>query len=111
MSEMLRRHLGNEVACLGVSINVVEKPDIHFSDGNIAFQRTGRAIYSKQEEVKKLRLLEVLNPYGDNLVRGAEVLVPDTVEVQYILFVLVDKTMLKAVRSGPNGKIFHEFTW
>ena len=89
MFEERLRELKDRLACCIVSLRVCETEGLYFTDGNLAYAEFGTHVFSSLEEAKQLPWDFIMSSTGNNRVRGAEILVPDRVPPEHILYVLV----------------------
>ena len=82
MFESLKKKFHEKLAFLVMSLKVAGHLGVCFTDRNPAYGHGH--IYSKAEDVIKLRLLDVKEPGGKSIGGVPEVRIPDCVEVAYV---------------------------
>ena len=107
------RDLGTDLACVAVRIAICNEDGVFFTDGNLAYSEFGTRVYATPEEAKRLPWIDIMSTYGNNRLRGAEVLVPEKVEVRHMLYVFVtdpeDPTVGECLPAPPLGVTYHRF--
>lgn len=113
MFEERLRELGNMLARIGVSSHVCDKEGVYFSASNVAYHEGEPVVYSAAEDVEGLPWALIKSTASNNSARGAEILVPERVEVRYFLYVFVTDPNDPAVKSllpRPSERVtYHRF--
>jgi len=109
MFEGLKKKLHEKLAFLVVSLEVAGHPLVCFTDRSIAYGH-GHNFYTKAEDVKTLRLLDVREPEGKSIGGVPEVLIPHCVEVAYIKQICHSpKLSRRTLPRLPTGISYHTY--
>ena len=109
MFDSLEKELHEELAFLVVSLEVAVHHRVWFTDRSIAYGH-GHNFYTKAEDVKTLRLLDVKEPRGKSIGGVPEVLIPHCVEVAYIEEICHSpKLSRQTLPELPNGISYHTY--